>query len=66
VLASQGGLCSIESVVLIEICALLQILEVVNWKTNQNTFMSALLSHHITLGKAQKGTNIEFHLPVTS
>lgn len=51
---------------LIEICALLQILEMVNWKTNQNTFMPALLSHHITLGKAQKGTNIEFRLPVTS
>jgi hypothetical protein len=36
------------------------------WKTNQNAFMPTLLSHHITLGKAQKGTNIEFRLPVTS
>jgi hypothetical protein len=25
-----------------------------------------LLSNHITIGKAQNGTNIEFHLPVTS
>lgn len=62
----SGGLYSIEVVVLIEICVLLQILEVVNWKTNQNTFMPSLLSHHITLGKGQKGTNIEFCLPVTS
>lgn len=28
--------------------------------------MPTLLSHHITIGKTQKGTNIEFHLPVTS
>jgi hypothetical protein len=25
-----------------------------------------LVSNHITIGKAQNGTNIEFHLPVTS
>jgi hypothetical protein len=28
--------------------------------------MPTLLSNHITIGKAQSGTNIEFHLPVTS
>jgi hypothetical protein len=28
--------------------------------------MPTVLSHHITIGRAQKGTNIEFHLPVTS
>jgi hypothetical protein len=28
--------------------------------------MPTLLSHHITIGKAQKGTNIEFHLAVSS
>jgi hypothetical protein len=28
--------------------------------------MPTLLSNHITIGKAQNGTNIEFQLPVTS
>lgn len=28
--------------------------------------MPTLLSNHITIGKAQSGTNIEFHLPRTS
>jgi hypothetical protein len=28
--------------------------------------MPTVLSNHITIGRAQNGTNIEFHLPVTS
>jgi hypothetical protein len=35
-------------------------------KYNQNTSIPTLLSNHITIGKAQNGTSIEFHLPVTS